>query len=145
MWQGQMFSNWILFRNNVRLGQKSRHEKFVSVSEPWTRWFTKVLLKRELSGIQVTTFFRVNNFQNIWAMKLIFVLKMRKILFRFWKCKKNSEKIWGFDENGVWTCCGKFSLLWREFMWSAVNVLPDSPKISDLTKKNVFQLTFVFD
>ena len=28
----------------------------------------------------------------------------------------------------------------REYMWSSVNVLPKSPKISDLTNRDVFQL-----
>ena len=32
----------------------------------------KGVLKQDLSGIQVTTFLGVNNFQNIEAMKLIF-------------------------------------------------------------------------
>ena len=29
---------------------------------------------------------------------------------------------------------------WREYVWSAVNVFPDSPEISDLTNRYVFQL-----
>ena len=29
---------------------------------------------------------------------------------------------------------------WREYMWSAVNVLLNSPKISDLANSDVFQL-----
>ena len=32
-------------------------------------------MKRKLSGIEVNTFFGVNNFQNISAMKLIFSLE----------------------------------------------------------------------
>ena len=87
MWLEEMFSNWILFGSNV---------KFVSVWESSTRWFTKGVLKREISGIQVTTTFGVNNFQNIWAMKLVFFLKMRKILFRFQKSKKRFRKCFRF-------------------------------------------------
>ena len=29
---------------------------------------------------------------------------------------------------------------WREYMWPAIKVLPNSPKISDLTNRDVFQL-----
>ena len=32
-------------------------------------------MKQELSGIQVSTFFGLNNFENIWAMKVIFFKK----------------------------------------------------------------------
>ena len=35
----------------------------------------------------------------------------------------------------------KIFLIWRrEYMWSARNLLPNSPKISDLTNRDVFQL-----
>ena len=36
----------------------------------------KGILKEKLSGIQVTTFLRLNNFQNIEAMKLILFSEM---------------------------------------------------------------------
>ena len=65
---------------------------FVSVWDPWTRSFTKGVLKRELSGIQVTTFSGVNNLQNVWALKLIFFFQMLKIVCRFRKCKKKKRK-----------------------------------------------------
>ena len=29
---------------------------------------------------------------------------------------------------------------WQEYMWSAVSLLPNSPKILDLTNRDVFQL-----
>ena len=38
---------------------------FSSVFDLLTRWFQKGFLKQELSGIQETTFFAVNNFRNI--------------------------------------------------------------------------------
>ena len=35
----------------------------------------------------------------------------------------------------------EFSLKeWEEYTWSAVNVLPNSPKISNVTNRDVFQL-----
>ena len=36
----------------------------------------------------------------------------------------------------------KFSLLRREYLSSAVNVLRNSTKISDITKRDMFQLHF---
>ena len=52
--------------------------------------------------------------------------------------KKNWENLLGFADNGVWSTCGNLTVLWREVMWSAVNLLPNSPKISQLTKRHVF-------
>ena len=38
--------------------------------------------------------------------------------------------------------CGKFSLLRREYLSSAVNVIINSPKTSDITMGDIFQLYF---
>ena len=66
----------------------------------------------------------------------------------FWKCdkfcvdSKNSikikENVSHFWVNGLWRCWDKFSQLWREYMWSAVNVLTSTTEISDLTERDVF-------
>ena len=69
---------------------------------------------------------------------------MPKILFRFEKYQKDLENIFGFGDNGVWIWCGNLSLLSDEFMWSAVNVFPNSPKISDVTEKDVLEFDLVF-
>ena len=75
------------------------------------------------------------------------IFKLCTLCF-FWKCdkfcvdSKNSIKIkenvshsWVDD---LWTCWDKFSQLWREYMWSAVNVLTSTTEISDLTERDVF-------
>ena len=36
--------------------------------------------------------------------------------------------------------CGKFPVLWPEYLASVANGLINSPKISDLTNRDVFQL-----
>ena len=36
--------------------------------------------------------------------------------------------------------CGNVSLLWREYLPLAANALTNSPKFSDPTKRDVFQL-----
>ena len=51
---------------------------------------------------------------------------------------KNLEKVICFLENWIWIGCGKFSLIPREYLPSAVNVLTDRPKISHITKRNIF-------
>ena len=92
IWLREMFSNSVLSWINGKLGQKCHHAEFVGVWDPWTRWFPKVLLKRELSGIQRTTFIAVNDFQDIWAMKLIFFfLKCAKFSVYFGNAKKIEE------------------------------------------------------
>ena len=49
------------------------------------------------------------------------------------------EKKNGFLDSCIWIGCMKFNLLWREYMSLEVNVLNNSPKISDLPKREVFQ------
>ena len=53
---------------------------------------------------------------------------------------KNPENVFSFKDNGVWTCCVKVCILRPEYVYSAVNVLTNSPNISDLTKAHFFQL-----
>ena len=55
---------------------------------------------------------------------------------------KSVGSVSSFWDNGVWICCRNISKLWREYMWSAVNVLPKRPKVSDLNKRNVSLLNF---
>ena len=49
----------------------------------------KGVLKQELSGIQVTTFFGIISPEGIEAMKLIYFSKCKKILCTFQKTAKN--------------------------------------------------------
>ena len=53
---------------------------------------------------------------------------------------KNPEKVFCFKDKGVWTCCVKVCILRQEYLYSAVNVLRNSPNILDLTKAGFFQL-----
>ena len=53
---------------------------------------------------------------------------------------KNPEKVFCFKDNRVWTCGLKVCILRREYVYSAVNVLRNSPNILDLTKADFFQL-----
>ena len=75
-------------------------------------------------------------------MMMIFFFKMCKILSRLLKCKKKIEKtLSGCFAIMAFQHFAKISLKkWREYVSSAVNVLPNSPKTSDLTNRDVFQL-----
>ena len=53
---------------------------------------------------------------------------------------KNPEKVFCFKDNGVGTFCVKICILRREYVYSAVNVLTNSPNILDLTKADFFKL-----
>ena len=65
---------------------------------------------------------------------------MFSISYRFQKRNKNPEKVFCFKDNAVWTFCVKVYILRREYVYSAVNVLTNSPNILDLTKADFFQL-----
>ena len=71
----------------------------------------------------------------------------------FWKCwrfnahfenaRKNWEKAFCFWDNCVRIGCVKLSLLRREYLSSAVNVLTTSYKALRLTKKDFFRLNYL--
>ena len=71
----------------------------------------------------------------------------------FWKCSKfnvdyenstkNSEKAFCFWDNCVRNGCVKLSLLRREYLSSAVNVLTNSYKALRLTKTDFFWLNYL--
>ena len=130
--------SWI----NGILGWKCCGAHFSSLCHSWTRWLTKGDLKQELSGIQITTFLRVNNFRNIlklWSWSFFSICP--KFYVDCKNVKKIGENKGGFWDNGVQTCCENFSQFAPENMSSAVKVLPNSPRISNLTKRDLFWLT----
>ena len=86
----------------------------------------------------------MNNFGHIEDMKVRFISKYSKFYVDFENVIKLGEHIDGFEDNCVWTCCGTFSQLWREYMWRSVNVLKSSAKILDPTKRHDNQL-YLFD
>ena len=90
----------------------------------FTRWLPKVFQKQDLLCVSVTTSFGVNNFRNTEAMRFIFFL----------------QNVFRFVDNCIWIGNGKLSVLWPEYSSSAVNVLKNSPKISDLIKNDFFKL-----
>ena len=53
---------------------------------------------------------------------------------------KDPEKVFGFLNNIICICGGKFSIFLREYLSSEVGMLAKVPNISDLIKRNFFQL-----
>ena len=67
--------------------------RFQKCLGPLTCWLPNGVLKQELSGIQITTYFGVTNFRKNKAMELIFSSKMHNILCRFFKFNNSFRKV----------------------------------------------------
>ena len=67
-----------------------------------------------------------------------FFLKMFKIYRRFEKCSKPFRKIFCFPDKCISIGLVNFSLLRREYLSLAVNVLTNSLKIFHVTKREYF-------
>ena len=107
---------------------------------PFTMSIVIGFLKSEILNIYLTTFFRFRNFENTSAMRVIFFLKVFKILSIFQKRqKKIEEKLIVFFYNPIWSGCVNLFLLRRENLWQTVNVFTNSPKILHVTKRDFFQ------
>ena len=97
--------------------------------------------KQDYLDNYLTTFFRVRNFRNTSAMRVIFFWKCSKFNPDFKNAKKNPENLFFyFWDNIIWICCIKMSLLRREYFSSAMNVLTASLQILHMTKRDFFQL-----
>ena len=77
-------------------------------------------------------------------MKVIFFLKPFKFYVTFKNAIKLPNNVFGLEDNYGSTCCRNFSQLRQEYLWSAVNMLRNGPKIWDSNKSNDTQLN-VFD
>ena len=51
---------------------------------------------------------------------------------------KNSENVFGFLDNGIWIGRSKFSKFRRLYLSSEVNVLTNTPEISQLSLREIF-------
>ena len=77
-------------------------------------------------------------------MKLIFFLKRAKFNLDFKNAENNSENVFYFWDNYIWIRCLRLSLLRREYLSSAVNVLTNSPKILKITNRDFIQLNCIY-
>ena len=72
-----------------------------------------------------------------------FFSKTSKINVDIGNGEENSEKVFCFQDNSIWIGLINLSLLRREYLSSAVNVLRNSLKILHSTKIDFFQLNYV--
>ena len=84
------------------------------------------LLKRGFLGIYLTTSFRVRNFGNAECLRVTFFWKCSEFFVDFKNAQKNREQVFCFWDKCIWICCIKLSLLAREYLSPAVNVLTNS-------------------
>ena len=74
-------------------------------------------------------------------MGVMFFSKCWKFYVDFENAIKFAKKVFGFLDNCIRVGGGKFFILWRKNLSSVINVLTKSPKISDLTEREVFELS----
>ena len=86
--------------------------------------------------------FRVRNFGNTKAVRVIFFFQMYKIEFRFQKFSEKLRKIFFFWDNCIWIGIVKLSLLRTGYFSSAANVLTNSPKIWHINKRDFLEHNF---
>ena len=83
----------------------------------------------------------ISEINQLWGSS--FFGKCSKFNVDFKNGRKNPEKAFCFWDNGVRIGCVKLSLLRREYLSSAVNVLTNSYKALRLTKTDFFRLNYV--
>ena len=111
--------------------------------DPSTCWYSQGVLTPDSWDIYLSTYFAVYNLRKIETMRLIFCCEMFET--KCAECRraaKNWEKIFSFLDNCIWISCGNFSLLQREYLSSGINVVKNGIAISNITKKDLFELKF---
>ena len=102
--------------------------------------FAKCSMRIEFLEIWLTTFLEVCNLGNKAAVRSIFFLKMLKFNLGLKNAATNWEDVFCFCDNSIWVGCLKLSLLRREYLWSALNVLRNTVQNLPITKRYFFQL-----
>ena len=77
------------------------------------------------------------------SRRLIFFFKSSKLDVDFRNAAKKLAKVFCFLDDYIFIGCRENLLLQREFFSSAVSVLRNSPKISDITTRDIFEFNFV--
>ena len=80
--------------------------------------------------------FRVNQFRNTSAKRLIFFRQCFKFNVQSKNSITHSENVFSFSDNCLSIVTCNFSQLLPEYSSSVLNVLKSSPKISDFTKND---------
>ena len=100
-------------------------------------------LKRDFLNIYLTTFSEsvTSKIQNLWGSS--FDSKLLKFILDFKSTEKNFKKYFCFLCNWIWIGITQFFLLRTGHFSSVANVLPSSPKILHVNRRDFFQLNFL--
>ena len=79
--------------------------------------------------------------KNVWGSS--FCSKCLEFNVDFRNAAKNSGKFFCFWDNWIGIGIVKLSLLWTGYFSSAANVLTSSPKVLDVSKRDLFQLNWL--
>ena len=102
--------------------------------------FWRVVWNGDVLDIYLTTFSRVLNLGNTSAIMVIFFPKCLKLNIDFKYVKNRWEPICCFWDSCIWIGWVKLSLLRREYLSSAVNMLINSLTVLHITKRTFFRL-----
>ena len=111
---------------------------------PFTMFPVKGYFKTGLFGHISNHVFRIgviSEINQLWGSS--FFWKCSKFNVDFENIRKNSQKIVYFWDNGVRIGCVNLSLLRREYLSSAVNVLTNTYKALNLSKTDFFQVNYL--
>ena len=102
----------------------------------------RVLWKRNFQSFIYSPFSEnvISEIHRLWGSS--FFWKCWKFNVDFKNAEKNWEKTFGFWDISIWIGCIKLSLLKREYLSSAVNMLTNSFEILHSTKKAFCQLSY---
>ena len=127
------------FASDQWICQKCCDTDFNSVCARLPCCLSKGSLKRYFLDIFLSKHvFRVPNFGNIQAVRVILFKKMFKILIL--KMQQKIEKKNCFSDSCIWIGIVKLSLLRTGYFSLVANVLANSPKIWHVNKRDIFQI-----
>ena len=123
--------------NSISLSDRKKMIKccradFSSVSDFLARWLSNDVLRQGFLNIFLTTSFAVRNSRNTSVVRVIFFFSKSSKFDVNFRNEAKIQKNFFYWEMCIWIDCDRFSLLQREYLWSAVNMLTNSPKSSDI-------------
>ena len=119
--------------SDEEIWQKCCHAEFTSVWDSSTCWLFRHLSNHVFRNLYFPTYISYEGH--------LFFSKCLKIDIDFGNGGKISQKIIHLSDNCIWIGCGKVSLLGREYLSWAVNVLTKLSRISHITKRDIFQVS----
>ena len=98
--------------------------------------------KQGIPNVSLNMSLTIHNSANTLAMNVIFFSKCSKFEEDFESGEKNSENVFIYLDNCIWYSSCIFQIKQREYLWSVVNVLIKTCKSSNISKREVSQVSF---